>query len=311
MPGRFQSLALATCLAALTVTTLAAREFSAYAIGNSLTVDTLNGGRGLETYLAAGGIQARLGYHIRCNEGLAHILEHPEESCGEDRLFKPANWEVALSTHFEVITLQPFSRSTIAAEANAMVQLIEHATKQNPRNAESIYMYLAAWPRFESGAPKETQDYAALWLTPAPDSDEAPITVLSREVHQRIFAKVQQAVSPEVTLRMAPVGEAFYAVHLAIESGRAKPLHHTSQLYRDHIHANVGFGRWLAGNVFIASALDGDPAPLGNNAATLRAYGVADFPEVLPVLKFLREIAWETVQELNVSADRDAATTVD
>ncbi len=269
-----------------------------YAIGNSLTVDSLHGPERLQPYLDANQLSIEFGYHIRCFGTLARILAHPEESCGERKLFAPAPWPEALKQPYDVIVLQPWIGVTFEEEVAAMSALILYAIEANPENANARFYYLAVWPGFAKGIPLNQQDFTSIWEAPVDISDDvAVIANLNRATHEHLYAKLQAELSGEVDLGLIPVGAAFAEAHRLFVQGEAavRPSVPAYAFYRDRLHASHELGRWLSANVCLAILRQTDPRAWTIDEAVHEAHRLNERAGLHPWLPALRETAWEVV----------------
>lgn len=220
-----------------------------YQVGNSLTNDsTPSAIRSLVSAALDEPVQS--GWHIRSSSSLPTIWERPlsiTATGGTAGGFLSAlpqeSWDhVALQ-------IFPAQGSTLAADLQAARNFMALA-ETNPENAETVFYVYGPWTRFfdMSG-----------WELPVTEEGEQP-TRARRDYYDLVVDRLAEERPGRV--RLIPVGEVFHRVAELGAAGELSFVDRTSDLYRDHIHAN-DIGKFLAATTVAATIVRENPVGWG------------------------------------------------
>ncbi|MBB6429229.1 DUF4886 domain-containing protein [Algisphaera agarilytica] len=221
-----------------------AHAISVYHVGNSLTWDSQP--ESIDSLATSQGYDHNFGHHIRCNSSLGQIVADPITTCVGPTSF--GKYDSALSGHeWDAVTLQPFAAggATLGSEADAALGLIADA-RSNSANADTRFYIYSAW-----GLRYQVFSH---WNSPVVDDDDTAFGYglgHSQLVYERV------AASTDAEVFVIPVGEVMYELALAITAGDLPGYTSHTDLFRDHIHASYGLGRYAA-SVTTFATLYGD-----------------------------------------------------
>jgi hypothetical protein len=238
---------------------------TSYHVGNSLTWDSQP--PSLSAFAALRGREHSAGYHILTGTPLNVIVAQPDDpnvSFGETY----GRFDPALSVYaWTAVTMQPHtgSGSTMGTDVASMLELID-LTRSNPAHASTKFYVYAAWPA-------RLNSYQSQWTAPVVDSLSTP-TVRAREYYDHLIKRVRAATDAEVY--MIPVGEVLSEIDLLIQQQQLPGFTTISQFYRDGLHMNVAYGRYLAAATTFATLLGEEPRGL------TRPDGWFEWPSPLP-----------------------------
>jgi hypothetical protein len=250
---RTAALIAATIL--LTSSSLCAATTS-YHIGNSLTWDSQPWR--LSNFAESQGLEHDVGYHVLGGNPLHAIVANPNSlSVLYSQVYGRHN--VALPNFaWTAVTMQPHPgpNSTLAADVDAMLQLID-LTRSNPANAETTFYVYAAWPQLTG--PNETQWDAAQWNREVVDS-LSTATIHARSYYEHLINRVRTETDAEVL--MIPVGDVLNELDSIIQQNGIPGFSNLSPFYRDVRHLSVDYGRYTASATTFASIFGSDPRNL-------------------------------------------------
>lgn len=183
----------------------------AYAIGNSLTWDTIPSGYATD-------------WHVYCGRNLDYINSNPNSHCVPSSL----PWTTALTTKsYDFVIVQPHFGTTLSQDTD----IISNWIQMQPNATFVVHSGWSFHFRHES-------DYNAGMSTNMVHSPEY-FSSLINNLHQ---------ANPGREIRFNPAIEVLEAIRVDIANG-AGPFDALSDLYRDNIHMNYDSGYYLMHNL--------------------------------------------------------------
>ncbi len=268
------------------ISTLSASHLRIYMIGNSLTDDIRY--NGFENLVAQGGDSLALGSQRIPG---APIHWHWGNPGGYNHTPFGAYPSAFANYQWDALTLQPTSASYAQELENAryFVQALrgdgtfgpQPSVTPGPGDATGIspdaivYLYAQNPPNLLAGW---NSDY---WLNGSPSQFK------SRAYYHSFFDDLQ-ALEPQTTVRLIPLGHVFHELHMQTRAGRTPGITHQSDWLIDGSHMNSR-GSYVAGLTFYATIYGQDP----RGRAPVQPYQVSQ--ELADVIQ---EAVWAVVSRL-------------
>ncbi|MEO1497554.1 MAG: hypothetical protein AAFV43_10430 [Planctomycetota bacterium] len=232
----------ATATAVLFVSNVAA--LSLYQVGNSFTLDTLQGGTEamLEQRL---GVDVSIGYHARGNSTLDRMWNDPTASGTVITEQYGYHDEALPNNSWDYLTLQTFPSiefPTLSTEV-ARIQDFVGAADVGSGGTTEVIVY-GPWAGRADSAWN-------LWESDVLDSPDQ-LSIYAEDYHDLLYDSVAE-LFPGRT-RLASAGKVIWEMRQRIDAGDA-PLSFTGELYRDTIHMSRDVGRFVASTVIQTSIL--------------------------------------------------------
>ena len=268
---RFVGAALVVCGASLPAG--AAEPVAIFHVGNSLTDQAY----GMHDIARARGHETQFGRHMIPGAPLDWLWNHRGEGFRAPGSKKPAD-EILREGKWDVLILQPYGRApekSIEFGAN-------YAAAAYQGNPDCQVYVFANYPGIGKDQ-SEADQWEERWLSPDFRRGRAN------------FEKVAQGISARLPdrkpVRIIPVGEVMYRLHLRMKEGKVPELEHIAELYQDGVHLKPE-GKYVEAVTHYATVFEDDPD--GCITSGLRfwrgPYGVdKEFAEVV------WDVVWEVV----------------
>lgn len=252
-------------------------QLKTYHIGNSLTNDTQ------PWWLEQWKPGHDSGWHIRSNESLEFIWNHPSDVTIPP---SPSTYDSALAGNvWDAVVLQPYGRpgGTLGSEVGAALNFI-NLTLSNAANANTKFYILAAL--------SESTNYNTVWNQTVSDNNSTPV-VRSRAFYELMREHLMASTNAEIYI--VPEGEVFYELNKRIAAGEVPGVTSLEQFYKaqDTIHLNVAIGRYIASTAVYSTLYGISPSglPLPEDAEIRPGT-----PELTPELfAVLNDTVWDVV----------------
>jgi hypothetical protein len=218
----------------------AAEPVAIFHVGNSLTDQAY----GMHDIAKARGHETEFGRHMIPGAPLEWLWNHRAEGFREPGRDMPAD-EILKSRKWDVLILQPFGRP-----ADNAIQYGAHyaaaAYEGNP--ACRVYVF-ANYP--EIGKDREKADqWEQRWLS---ETDTR-----GRAHFEQVAAGIAAKFPDKEPVRIIPVGEVMYRLHLRMKDGKVPGFRHIADLYADGVHLNSE-GKYLEAVTHYAVVFQEDP----------------------------------------------------
>jgi hypothetical protein len=262
-------------LAALPPTATAAEPVAVFHVGNSLTDQAY----GMHDLAKARGHETTFGRHMIPGAPLDWLWNHRGEGFRAPDAKKPAD-EILREGKWDVLILQPFGRDPeVSIEYGA--KYAAEAYKGNPDC--QVYVF-ANYP--EIGKDQEKADqWTERWLSETDRKGRANFEKVARGISEKF--------PDRKPVRIIPVGEVMYRLHLKMQEGKVPGFKHVKDLYEDGVHLKPE-GKYLEAVTHYATVFQDDPH--GSITSGLRfwdgPYGVEP--------KFA-EVVWDVVWQVVTS----------
>lgn len=271
---------LAVCLGLLlgAVATEAADPVAVFHVGNSLTDQAY----GMHDIAKARGHETKFGRHMIPGAPLEWLWNHRAEGFREPGRDKPAD-EMLKGSKWDVLILQPFGRPA----DNAIQYGANYAAAAYEGNPECQVYVFANYPEIGKEREKAGQ-WEQRWLSETDTRGRAH------------FAKVAAGISAKFPdkkpVRIIPVGEAMYRLHLRMKDGQVPGFKHIADLYADGVHLNSE-GKYLEAVTHYAAVFQDDPHDC-------IIYGLRFWRAPYSVDQPFAEVVWDVVAEVMKAALR-------
>lgn len=231
---------LSAILATGILTARAAEPLAVFHVGNSLTDQAY----GMHDIARARGHETRFGRHMIPGAPLQWLWEHRAEGFREPYRSKPAD-EILKSSPWDVLILQPFGR----APENSIEFGAHYAAAAYAGNPDCQVYVFANYP--DIGKEQEKKNlWEERWLSPTDTRGGAT------------FAKIAVGISAKFPdkkpVKIIPVGEVMYRLHLRMKEGKLPGYQHIADLYEDGVHLKAE-GKYLEAVTHYAAVFGEDP----------------------------------------------------
>jgi len=226
------------CLCAEAVA--AAEVVAVFHVGNSLTDQAY----GMHDIAAARDKPTRFGRHMIPGAPLDWLWNHRDEGFRQPEGKKPA--DAILREHeWDVLILQPYGR-----EAEKSIEYgANYAAAAYEGNPDCQVYIFANYP----GIGKK-QDEAGLWE----QRWLSPDFTRGRANFAKVAAGLSAKFPDKQPVRIIPVGEVMYQLHLRMEAGDVPGYNHIADLYADGVHLKAE-GKYVEAVTHYATVFADDP----------------------------------------------------
>ena len=209
-------------------------------VGNSLTDQAY----GMHDIAKARGHETKFGRHMIPGAPLEWLWNHRAEGFREPDRDKPAD-EILRGSKWDVLILQPFGRPA----DNAIQYGANYAAAAYEGNPACQVYVFANYP--EIGKDREKADqWEQRWLS---ETDTR-----GRAHFENVAAGIAAKFPDKKPVRIIPVGEAMYRLHLRMKDGKVPGFQHIADLYADGVHLNSE-GKYLEAVTHYAAVFQEDP----------------------------------------------------
>jgi hypothetical protein len=209
-------------------------------VGNSLTDQAY----GMHDIAKARGHETKFGRHMIPGAPLEWLWNHRAEGFREPGRDKPAD-EILKGSKWDVLILQPFGRPA----DNAIQYGANYAAAAYEGNPDCQVYVFANYP--EIGKDREKADqWEQRWLS---DKDTR-----GRAHFEKVAAGISAKFPDKKPVRIIPVGEVMYRLHLRMKDGQVPGFKHIADLYADGVHLNSE-GKYLEAVTHYAAVFQEDP----------------------------------------------------
>lgn len=246
VPGRARSLLLtvsalfAVVVVGFPVGALAAEPVAIFHVGNSLTDQAY----GMHDIAEARGHQTKFGRHMIPGAPLDWLWNHRGEGFRAPDRKRPAD-EILQQSKWDVLILQPYGREA-AKSIEFGANYAAAAYNGNPKC--QVYVF-ANYPGIGKDQ-SETEKWEERWLSPDYRRGRAN------------FEKVANGISAKFPdnspVRIIPVGEVMYRLHLRMKEGKVSGFKHVADLYADGVHLKSE-GKYVEAVTHYATVFQDDP----------------------------------------------------
>ncbi len=245
-PGRrlallaFAVTVLAASAAAPAEQAEARKTVAIYHVGNSLTDQAY----GMHDIAKARGRETKFGRHMIPGAPLDWLWNHRHEGFRQPNAKESAD-KTLRGNPWNVLILQPFGRAPeVSIEYGA--KYAEAAYEGNPDCQVFVF---ANYPEIGKDRSKADQ-WEARWLSETDRKGRAH------------FEKVAKGISAKLPkkkpVRIIPVGEVMYRLHLRMKEGKVPGYQHVADLYADGVHLKSE-GKYLEAVTHYATVFEDDP----------------------------------------------------
>lgn len=265
-------LVLATILLALPVAAAAAEPVAIFHVGNSLTDQAY----GMHDIAQARGHQTKFGRHMIPGAPLDWLWNHRAEGFREPGT--AAADEILRSGRWDALILQPFGHAA-ADEAEAGGNYAAAAYQGNPLC--QVYVF-ANYPEIGENRAR-AGDWEKRWLS---DTDRK-----GRAHFEKVAETISARFPDKKPVRIIPVGEAMYQLHLRMQAGKVPGFRQIADLYADGVHL-TSEGKYLEAVTHYATIFQDDPH--GVITAGLR-FWKAPYEVDESFARIVWDVVWEVV----------------
>jgi hypothetical protein len=211
-----------------------------YHVGNSLTDQAY----GMHDIASARGQETKFGRHMIPGAPLQWLWDHRSEGFRAPDAKKPAD-ETLRNSKWDALILQPFGRSP----ENSIEYGAHYAAAAYAGNPDCQVFVFANYP--EIGKQQEKKDkWEQRWLA---DDDRK-----SRANFKKVAAGLSAKFPDRKPVKVIPVGEVMYRLHLRMKDDRVPGFRHIADLYADGVHLNAE-GKYLEAVTHYAAVFQKDP----------------------------------------------------
>lgn len=266
---------------AAAATALATEPLAIFHVGNSLTDQSY----GMHDIAKARGHETKFGRHMIPGAPLQWLWDHrdegfraPDSKSAADEILKNAKWDVLI--------LQPFGRSP----ENSIEYGVKYAAAAYAGNPDCQVYVFANYP--DIGKEQEKKDrWEERWLSKNDTRGRAT------------FARVAEGISNKFPdkkpVKIIPVGEVMYRLHLRMTDGKVPGYIHIADLYEDGVHLKAE-GKYLEAVTHYATIFQDDPHDC-------IVSGLRFWRGPYSVDKAFAEAVWEIVSEVTGTNERSTA----
>lgn len=242
-------------------------------VGNSLTDQAY----GMHDIAKARGHATIFGRHMIPGAPLEWLWNHRDEGFREPDSKKPAD-EILRGRKWDVLVLQPFG-SPVEKSVEFGAKYAAAAYEGNPQC--QVYVF-ANYPVIGKDGSEKGQ-WESRWLSPDYTRGKANFEQVARGLSAKFPDKKP--------VRIIPVGQVMYRLHLLMKSGKVPGCQHIADLYSDGVHLEAE-GKYLEAVTHYATIFGDDPH--GCITSGLRfwkgPYGVE-----AAFAKTVWDVAWEVI----------------
>jgi hypothetical protein len=189
-------------------------------VGNSLTDQAY----GMHDIAEARGHETVFGRHMIPGAPLQWLWNHRSEGFRQPDGKKSAE-EILRNNKWDVLILQPFGRPV----ENSIEYGAKYATAAYAGNPDCQVYVFANYPQI--GKQQEKKDlWEERWLS---DSDTR-----GRATFKRVADGITAKFPDKKPVKIIPVGEVMYRLHLKMKEGKVPGFEHIADLYADGVHLN-------------------------------------------------------------------------
>lgn len=243
-----------------------------YHVGNSLTDQAY----GMHDIAAARGRETKFGRHMIPGAPLQWLWDHRSEGFRVPDRKKPAD-ETLKNNKWDVLILQPFGRSP----ENSIEYGAKYMAAAYEGNPGCQVFVFANYP--DIGKQQEKRDtWEERWLS---EDDRK-----GKATFQKVAKGLSAEFSDKKPVKIIPVGEVMYRLHLRMRDGRVAGFRHIADLYADGVHLNSE-GKYLEAVTHYAAVFQDDP----HNCIIS---GLRFWKGPYGVDKAFAEVVWDVVTEV-------------
>jgi hypothetical protein len=217
-----------------------AEPVAIFHVGNSLTDQAY----GMHDVAQGRGHETQFGRHMIPGAPLDWLWNHRGEGFRAPNGKKPAD-EILREAKWDVLILQPYGR----APETSIEYGAHYAAAAYEGNPECQVYVFANYPGIGKDR-SEVDEWEARWLSPDFRRGRAS------------FEKVAQGISARFPgkkpVRIIPVGEVMYRLHLRMTEGNVPGLKHIAELYQDGVHLKPE-GKYVEAVTHYATVFQDDP----------------------------------------------------
>jgi hypothetical protein len=241
-------------------------------VGNSLTDQAY----GMHDIAKARGQETKFGRHMIPGAPLEWLWNHRAEGFREPDRDKPADG-ILNENKWDALILQPFGRQP----ENSIEYGAKYAAAAYAGNPECQVYVFANYP--DIGKEQEKKDlWEQRWLS---ETDTR-----GRATFQKVAEGITAQFPEKKPVKIIPVGEVMYQLHLRMKNGKVPGYGHIADLYADGVHLKAE-GKYLEAVAHYAVVFQQDPHDciISGLRFWKGPYGVD---------KAFAEVAWEVVAEV-------------
>ena len=251
----------------------AAEPVAIFHVGNSLTDQAY----GMHDIAAAREKPTKFGRHMIPGAPLDWLWNHRDEGFRQPDGNKPAD-EILRSHAWDVLILQPYGRKPeVSIEYGT-----NYAAAAHEGNPDCHIYVFANYPGI--GKEQDEKDlWVKRWLSPDHTRGRANFEKVARGLSAR---------SPDTEpVRIIPVGEVMYRLHLRMKAGEVPGYSHIADLYADGVHLKAE-GKYVEAVTHYATVFADDPH--GTITSGLRFWRGPYSVEV-DFARIVWDVAWQVV----------------
>jgi hypothetical protein len=199
---------------------------------------------GMHDIAAARGQKTKFGRHMIPGAPLQWLWDHRNEGFRAPDAKKSAD-EILKNNKWDALILQPFGRSP----ENSIEYGAKYAAAAYTGNPECQVFVFANYP--DIGKQQEKKDqWEQRWLS---DTDTK-----GRANFQKVANGISAQFPDKKPVKVIPVGEVMYRMHLRMKDGKVQGLQHIADLYADGVHLKAE-GKYLEAVTHYAVVFQDDP----------------------------------------------------
>lgn len=234
------SMKLILLIATLAGIAQATEPVAIFHVGNSLTDQAY----GMHDIAKARGHKTKFGRHMIPGAPLEWLWNHRAEGFREPAGNMPAD-EILKSSKWDVLILQPFGRPA----ENAIEYGAKYAAAAYAGNPECQVYVFQNYPEIGKELEKAGQ-WDERWLS---ETDTR-----GRAHFEKVAAGISAQFPDKKPVRIIPVGEVMYRLHLLMKEGKLPGFQHIADLYADGVHLKSE-GKYLEAVTHYAAVFRDDP----------------------------------------------------
>jgi hypothetical protein len=268
---------ISTCVAAIVVflgvaAADAKEPLAIFHVGNSLTDQAY----GMHDIAAARGQETKFGRHMIPGAPLQWLWDHRNEGFRAPDAQKSAD-EILKNNKWDVLILQPFGRSP----ENSIEYGAKYAAAAYAGNPDCQVYVFSNYPDIGKEQEKKSQ-WEQRWLS---ETDTR-----GRATFQKVADGISALFPDKKAVKIIPVGEVMYRLHLRMKAGKVNGCEHIADLYADGVHLKAE-GKYLEAVTHYTAVFQQDPHDciISGLRFWKAPYGVD---------KAFAEIVWDVVAEV-------------
>ncbi len=250
----------------------AVEPLAVFHVGNSLTDQAY----GMHDIAAARGHETKFGRHMIPGAPLQWLWDHRDEGFRQPGTNQPAD-VILKGNKWDVLILQPFGRPP----QNSIEYGVKYAAATLAGNPDCQVFVFAHYPDIGKQQEQKSQ-WESRWL-----SDEDP---RGRATFQKIAEGITAQFPDSKPVKIIPVGEVMYQLHLRMKDGKVPGYQHIADLYADGVHLNAE-GKYLEAVTHYAVVFQEDP----HDCITA---GLRFWKGPYGVDKAFAQVVWDVVTEV-------------